>query len=229
MCLVWVKFCHYADFKTWNFQRRCGRETVWKRNFWEGTLSPLSLSLSKKNFKINFSRIVKWTMVLWNLLFFLFVLQEGYVLRVPTQGFDVSLTHLELVEKHGNKFERLEVTSTFPSCCMKKGSYCHYIYIFFMELLFSSLELARDLALVKEHHSIYDVFNHNALFNNNAICSLPQDAPFGPQPPHARNVWTLFCSLFNCVHCNFSQSWFKWICIPAMWCGFITKRQRWVQ
>lgn len=185
--------------------------TLWKGNSMKEkflrrySLSSVSLSL-KRTSRLTFRELLSGQWFCEIYFFFLFVLQEGYVLRVPTQGFDVSLTHLELVEKHGNKFERLEVTSTFPSCCMKKGSYCHYIYIFFMELLFSSLELARDLALVKEHHSIYDVFNHNALFNNNAICSLPQYAPFGPQPPHARNVWTLFCSLFNCVHCNFSQS-----------------------
>jgi hypothetical protein len=62
---------------------------------------------------------------------FLFVLQDGKVLVVPVQGFDVSLTHLELVEMYGNKFERLEVTTTVTSCCLKKGSYLLVHYIFF--------------------------------------------------------------------------------------------------
>lgn len=47
------------------------------------------------------------------LFFCLFVLQQGRVLRVPVQGFDVSQTHLQLVKMYDNTFERLEVTSTF--------------------------------------------------------------------------------------------------------------------
>lgn len=73
---------------------------------------------------------------------------------------------------------------------MKKGSYFHYIYSFFMETRFSSSELKRDVDLVKKHRSVFDVFNQSA------ICLLPKDVPFRPQPPrysdHVHTVWTLF-------------------------------------
>lgn len=41
----------------------------------------------------------------------------------------------------------------------------------------SSSELKRDVDLVKKHRSVFDVFNLSA------ICLLPKDVPFRPQPP----------------------------------------------